>query len=65
MAKADVQRITDSPIASFENLQCLLPRGRYSVEVKKLQRLGVLTHTHTYIYCYKAKQFIGSITGRR
>lgn len=32
MAKADVQRVTGSPIASFEDLQCLLPRGRYSVD---------------------------------
>jgi hypothetical protein len=33
MSKADVQRITDSPIASFSDLACLLPRGRYDVEV--------------------------------
>lgn len=34
MKKAEVQQITDKPIASFDDLPCLLPRGRYGVQVR-------------------------------
>ena len=32
MAKADVQRITDNPIAKFDDLELLIPRGQYGIE---------------------------------
>jgi hypothetical protein len=47
MAKADVQRITDNPIASFDNLSCLVPRGRYNMEV-------------CFLYAPPAKRFSSS-----
>ncbi len=35
MSKASVQHITDKPIAKLDDLSCMLPRGKYTVEVRQ------------------------------